>query len=201
MRVSQSIRAFTLIELLTVIAIIGLLSAIIIPTVGSARVSAKRAKTKVVFSQWATAMEQFRQEYGYYPQIDNGTGKIVLARFAGALTGKAVDGTAATTTDLCGNTRRISFYTLSDSDLNATRTALVDPFGNEDIAVYYDRNADGRITSADGHGILSVAGNSGTLTPTAEDMDLSATVGIHATVIFYSAGRGDSGTDLVFSWK
>jgi len=44
-------KAFTLIELLTVIAIIGILAAIIIPTVGSVKVSANKAKTKVQFSQ------------------------------------------------------------------------------------------------------------------------------------------------------
>ena len=57
---------FTLIELLVVIAIIGILAAILIPTTSSVRISAKRAKTKVQFSQWAAAMEQFRQDYGYY---------------------------------------------------------------------------------------------------------------------------------------
>ncbi len=81
MRISS--RAFTLIELLVVIAIIGILAAILIPTVGSARVSAKKAKTKVMFSQWATAMEQFKQEYGYYPPVDGGSGnKLKPAYFA-----------------------------------------------------------------------------------------------------------------------
>ncbi|MBW7896365.1 MAG: prepilin-type N-terminal cleavage/methylation domain-containing protein [Opitutaceae bacterium] len=42
-RVSRSPAAFTLIELLTVIAIIGILAAIIIPTVGSVREKAQRA--------------------------------------------------------------------------------------------------------------------------------------------------------------
>ena len=51
-----SARAFTLIELFVVIAIIGILAAILIPTIGSARVSAKRAETKVRFGQWAAAM-------------------------------------------------------------------------------------------------------------------------------------------------
>jgi prepilin-type N-terminal cleavage/methylation domain-containing protein len=62
-------RAFTLIELLTVMAIIGILAAIIIPTVSSVRVSANKAKTKVQFNQWASAIESFRSEYGYYPSF------------------------------------------------------------------------------------------------------------------------------------
>ncbi|HYD85248.1 MAG TPA: prepilin-type N-terminal cleavage/methylation domain-containing protein, partial [Opitutus sp.] len=62
-------RAFTLIELLTVIAIIAILAAILIPTVSSVRVSANKTKTKVQFSQWAGAIEAFRSEYGYAPQV------------------------------------------------------------------------------------------------------------------------------------
>src|SRR3954471_2425410 len=70
--------AFTLIELLTVIAIIGILTAIIIPTVAGARTAANRSKTRAQFSQWATAFEQFRQEYGAYPQFaTNAAQKVV----------------------------------------------------------------------------------------------------------------------------
>jgi len=47
---------FTLIELLAVIAIIGVLAAIIVPTVSGARTAANKAKTRVQFSQWAVAM-------------------------------------------------------------------------------------------------------------------------------------------------
>ncbi|MDR1282094.1 MAG: prepilin-type N-terminal cleavage/methylation domain-containing protein [Opitutaceae bacterium] len=47
--------AFTLIELLTVIAIIGILAAIIIPTVGKVRETAKRAKSISNLRQLATA--------------------------------------------------------------------------------------------------------------------------------------------------
>ena len=60
---SRPNRAFSLIELLTVIAIVAILLAIIVPIVGGARNSADRAPTKVQFNQWAAAMELYRQEW------------------------------------------------------------------------------------------------------------------------------------------
>lgn len=201
-------RGFTLIELLTVIAIIAVLAGILIPTVSSVRVSAKRAETKVRFSQWASAMEQFRQEYGYYPAIDGGgtANKVNPARFAGALTGRKLDGVtfvSNTDADLAGNKRMIAFYALSERELNSTRTALVDAFGNTDFAVYYDKDGDGRITVADAApgSPVSVVGESGVVQPTTTEMNLAATAGVRSSIIFYSAGRGTNQDDLVYSWK
>lgn len=192
---------FTLIELLTVLAIVGILAAILIPTTAAARDSARRARTKVTFSQWAAAMEFFRQEYGYYPTIADGSGKLDSARFAGALTGRTLGGAAIVSPELlAGNVHLASFYTLSESELNEARTCLVDAFGNSDIAVLWDRNGDGRITVADGAAVAvrGVAGEPA-LAPSAADLDLD--VGVKAGVIFYSAGKGTQLADLVFSWK
>ncbi|AHF90826.1 hypothetical protein OPIT5_12030 [Opitutaceae bacterium TAV5] len=51
--------AFTLIELLTVIAIIGILAAIMIPTVGKVRGMANDAQCKTSLRQWGMAMQLY----------------------------------------------------------------------------------------------------------------------------------------------
>ncbi len=61
-RAGRRASAFTLIELLTVIAIIGILAAIIIPTVGSVRESARGATCKNRIRQWSTAFMLYANE-------------------------------------------------------------------------------------------------------------------------------------------
>lgn len=202
-------RGFTLIELLTVIAIIGILAAIIIPTTGAVRDAAKKSQTRSQFSNWATAMTLFKQEYGFFPNVDNDTNIIDTDRFAAALTGKEVDGDAITVVaNLFGNRKKLGFYTISESDLNVDKDALVDAFGNEEIAVLYDRNGDGvisgRFTSASNPegttsalGVTPIAGGTA-LNPSPALVDEYP---IRAPVVFYSAGKGRSSGDIIYSWK
>ena len=51
--------AFTLIELMAVIAVVGLLAALIFPGVSAAQRAAAKARTRVQFNQWAAAIESF----------------------------------------------------------------------------------------------------------------------------------------------
>lgn len=191
--------AFTLVELLTVVAILGILAAIVIPTVGGARDSANKAKTKAQFSQWAAAMELYRQEYGAYPNIAV-NGKVDAQRFAAELTGRTLDGSPAGSS--YGNRKGIAFYSLATDDLDADGIQLVDAFGNDDIAVRWDSNRDGLINGNDTGSWVAVSalGQADGFAPTAM-ADAVPTTGVRARVVFYSAGKGRDETDLVLSWR
>jgi prepilin-type N-terminal cleavage/methylation domain-containing protein len=204
-------RGFTLIELLVVIAIIGILAAIVTPTVGAVRTSANKAKTKTQFSQWASAMELFKQEYGYYPDIAT-SGKLDTTKFLANLTGRDFAGQRLSDGSLGGNRRRISFYSVSDSELSVGSTGsptsaseIIDAFGNSDIAVFVDRNRDGVINDDEDFGpsILNV-GNNSVGGPTAARTDPNEDDFpdiLRAGVAFFSAGKGESARDYVLSWK
>jgi prepilin-type N-terminal cleavage/methylation domain-containing protein len=213
-------KAFTLIELLTVIAVVGILAAIIIPTVGSVRTSAKKAKTKVQFSQLVQAFELFKQEYGFYPNIGERTdGKNYVAlddvnstkKLAGALAGKKPDGNPLGTADdydgekaLCGNRKKLSFYSFATDDFlkNNNNYYYQDSFGNTEIFILCDANGDGVIKKADdGTPAMVKAKEGGSGSGTAKDEftpALSDTDVIRASILIYSAGDKGKG---VKSWE
>ncbi len=184
---------FTLIELLTVIAIIGILAGIIIPVVGSVRESANKTKTKTMFSQWATALENFRQEYGYYPAADPESGKTDLsnegdrAKFFHWLTGEDISGYEGEP----ANRRGMSFYSFSESELlspDSTTTdfdiknnpPIYDTFGNDTIHIVVDRDRDGIIPEED----ISISKND-----------------VRSPVVIYSVPDPDKGFVLVRNWS
>jgi prepilin-type N-terminal cleavage/methylation domain-containing protein len=194
---------FTLLELLCVIAVIGLLAALIIPSVGGARRSANKAKVKVQFAQWTAAIEAFRAEYGYYPAFDGSNlvnGGVTAADhpFHDVLAGRRRDGTplAAGSAAASQNRKLARFHTFTESELSAGGLVR-DAFDNTALAVLVDRDLDGFIRpGADFTMLPAVAG----LTPGGADFPPT---GVRAGVIFYAPAPGatTANPEFIFSWK
>lgn len=211
-------RGFTLLELLSVIAVIGILAALIFPAVGAARRAASKARTRVQFSQWAAAIEGFRSEYGYYPALHSSnlvnppgqaTNPAALHLFHDLLAAKRRDGSAlpayASGTSAQfpegQNRKLISFYAFSGADFTSasspTPNLLRDAFDNTEIAVVVDRNLDGVIKLGDDFSALPAVGG---MTPASVDFPAG---GIRAGVLFYAPAPGAdaSNPEFIFSWK
>lgn len=209
-------RGFTLIELLTVIAIIGILAGIIIPTTGAVRTAAKKTRVKSQFAQFGVAIENFRSEYGYYPNFSTTTTGTIPTKaklnevpglFYKTLTGKKSDGTAlntATQPDKRAaefNTKRMSYYSFSNEEASSVADPIiVDAFGNEDIAIVVDRDLNGVIPAVDIRSIsvaAAAANGGGSYTIAAGDVPDA----VRAGVVFISAGKDATGNSIIYSWK
>lgn len=95
-------RAFTLIELLTVIAIIGILAAIIIPTVGKVRATARKAQCVSKLREWGTAVRLISNDYkGLVPlSQDLGTGTVIYSPYFSQKTMLLPDGSVKSSQEL-----------------------------------------------------------------------------------------------------
>lgn len=78
MKRSPRLFGFTLVELLTVIAIIAVLMGLLFPAIGSAKESARRAQAKNDCIQIVTAVKAYYTEYGKYP-ITSGAGSYTTS--------------------------------------------------------------------------------------------------------------------------
>ncbi len=219
-------RAFTLIEVLTVVALIGVIATMVMPVAQTVRSKALRAKTRAQLSQWAIAMEMFNAEYGSYPKIDGSyvggrsgaDGLVNGEKFSVALSGRKLDGddTALRNANpssrgqlTVGNTKLITFYSPAQGEINIEDNppSLMDYFGNKEIGVLYDKNGDGIINRNDVTTLQPVSARVGGKYTPDTTADINLTLGVHAPVIFYSPGIGEpsgqaiEASEAVFSWK
>lgn len=152
--------AFTLIELLMVIGIVGVLAGILIPTVSAVQRQAKVAASKSQLLQYVNAIQLFKGEYGYYPFADahvNSDGNIdslpdinsLSDNFIQTLSGRdAADGGSERVGD---NRRKIEFHGFSVAEFYSQPDGTVDPtkvadrFNNTNIYIVIDGDGDGQI--------------------------------------------------------
>lgn len=212
-------RAFSLLELLAVVAVIGILAALIFPSIGAARKSANRAKTKVQFSQWAAAIEGFRSEYGYYPTFHesglvNGGASTSLSGdhlFHDVLAGRKRDGSALASGSnaFTQNRKRIAFHSFGENDFSVADgimpNLLRNAFDNLSIAVLVDKNLDGKIDNLDYPSFPAVGLPDGTTArPTSGSIASNIpSSGVRAGVVFYCADPNATAAnpEFILSWK
>ena len=209
---------FTLLELLSVIAVIGILAALLLPGLGAARRSANRARTRVQFSQWTAAIESYRSEYGCYP-VFHGSGLVnppgqnidpaALHLFHDVLAARRRDGSVlpvyTSGTDPlfpeAQNRKLIPFHAYSAAEFSGADSAapnlLRDAFDNTEIAVLVDKNLDGTINGADYPGGWPAVGG---FRPDGTDIPAA---GVRAGVIFYAPAPEATvaAPVFIFSWK
>mgnify|MGYP005862318499 CR=1 FL=1 len=143
-----------------VIAIIGILAGILIPSVGAVRKQAKIAASKSQLSNYVTAIQMFKGEYGFLPFVEsasadsetfalNTTGQST--EFIQTLSGREPDGSliAASTARTTGNRKKIGFHSFSESEFflndsdEVQRDQIADRFNNIQIFFEFDADGDG----------------------------------------------------------
>ena len=149
-------KGFTLVELLMVLAVVGLLASILIPTAGNIRESALKTLCKAQLSQYINAIIQFKSQYGYYPFARNNKDYVinlsdpeVSKEFIEVMSGRDVKTGKPKSTG--GNRKRIAFHDFSENEFYILEddlyslTQLADRFNNTNIFIMIDGNGDGFI--------------------------------------------------------
>ncbi len=91
-RSSLRAQAFTLVEMLLVITIIGILAALVVPKMMGRSEQARQAAARSDLSSIKTALDAFEVDNGYYPKGKNGLGDLIqMPRDAKAWHGPYLD--------------------------------------------------------------------------------------------------------------
>lgn len=200
-------RGFTLIEILVVIAIIGLLAMIFIPVVGSARTALTSTKTKARFNEWVTAVKQYKMTYGFYPTLgqtvstgsdayfnlgDGSNSEAFVKSLSGRdpETGEKLKGQERTKY----NRKSTAFCEFSGEDFTQADGSieygtLADGFGNNNIHIVMDTTGNSRVEIPQKY------------LPEDATEDESNEKGMLGEVIIFTSKVDDEEYESVYSWR
>jgi len=130
-----------MLELLTVITIIGVLAALLFPAIKTAMVRAEVAKAQQGVNSLATAFKAYYNEYGKWPIADSmanniyivDTNMVMLLRGVNITTPPFSAPSGIGTATYQGNSRQTPFLEFKQTDIINTGTfagSYVDPWGN-----------------------------------------------------------------------
>ena len=137
---------FTLVELLTVIAIIAILMGLLFPAIGVVKEQARKAEAKTTCTAIVAAVKAYYTEYGKYPVLDKATSTPADIYFGespatagdntplfATLRAKVAAGGAADY-----NPRRIVFFEGKDASNSAAPKSGFAPVGSSKAGAFFD---------------------------------------------------------------
>ena len=155
MRKSKLTQAFTLIELLTVMAIIMIIAGMVVGVSTTARESARKRKSEVMIAALEIGISMYHADTGNYPTGDDGTGCYFLydlltnAEYGDGLSG------GGNPADIAG--WRGPYMEFKTKDLNNVADEIIDPWGN-----VYNYDATNPIThNTNSFDLWSIGGSDG----------------------------------------
>lgn len=154
-------RSFTLLEVLAVVALLGLLAALLAPALGGVQRAALAQASRLRLRQWALACETYRLEYRAWPEVTAGAVQSLEGRtpaWVETLSGRGWEGSDYQTAEGAAlNPRRVVCHEFREEEFaRAEGTGdlrLVDAFGNPRLFLVFDLDGDGRIEPGDLAGV------------------------------------------------
>lgn len=206
-------RAFTLIELLTVIAIIGILAGMLSVVIPLVKAKAQIAKSRAIYQGWVGGLEQYKAAYSSYPvftgtSYDTSKDTLVqlnsessVTEFIKSLSGRTPvwDGSKPLTTGIGGEARKynrnatpfVEFDTAAFAldDNGGYKRLLTDGFGNTNIRLLMDTDGNGLVKPTDIKG-----------TPSDYGIDSNGNIS-HKVIIYTLRSDDPSNFKDVLSWQ